>query len=42
MSQIGEHINSSDKKKHSHDQMSKMIINLGSNKFENNKPQHAI
>ena len=32
MAHISEHINSSNYKIHSHDQMKKMIINLGSNK----------
>ena len=36
MDQISEHINFSNHKIHSYDKMSKMIVNLGSNKFENN------
>ena len=36
MAQISEHINSSNHKMHSYDQTRKMIVNLGSNKFENN------
>ena len=36
MAQISEHINSSNHKINSHDQMRKIIINLGSKKGENN------
>ena len=36
MAWISEHINSSNCKIYSHDQMSKMIVNLGSKKCENN------
>ena len=36
MDQISEHIKSSNHKIHSHDQMSKMVVNLGRNKFEYN------
>ena len=36
MPQISEHINSSNKKTHSYDQMRKMVVNLGSNKVRNN------
>ena len=35
MAQISEHINSSNHKIYSHDQMSKMVVNLGSKKCEN-------
>ena len=35
MDHISKHINSS-KKNHSHDKMSKIVVNLGSKKFENN------
>ena len=34
MSHISEHINSSNHKIHSYDQMIKIIVNLGTNKFE--------
>ena len=37
MDQISEHINSSNHKIHSYDKMSKMIVNLGSKKCENNE-----
>ena len=36
MSQISEHINSTNNKIHSCDQMSKIIVNLGSKKGDNN------
>ena len=36
MDHISEHINYSNHKIHSYDQMRKMIINLGSKKLENN------
>ena len=36
MAQISEHINSSNHKIHSHDQMGGIIVNLSNNKFENN------
>ena len=36
MAQISEHISSSNHKIHSYNQMSKMIINLDSNKSKNN------
>ena len=36
MDHISEHINSSNKKNHSHDKTSKMVVNLGSKKCENN------
>ena len=36
MDKISKHINSSNNKIHSYDQMSKMIVNLGNKKFENN------
>ena len=36
MDQISEHIKYSNHKIHSYDQMRKMIVNLGSNKCENN------
>ena len=36
MAQISEHINYSNQKMHSYDQMDKVIVNLGNKKFENN------
>ena len=36
MGQSSEHINSSNQKIHSYDQMIKMIVNLGNNKCKNN------
>ena len=36
MSQISEHINSSNHQIYSHDQMRKFIVNLGNRKFKNN------
>ena len=36
MDQLSEHINSSNQKIHSYDQIIKIILNLGSKKFENN------
>ena len=36
MDQISEHINSSNNKIHSYDQMRKMVVNLGSKKGKNN------
>ena len=36
MAQISEHINSSNQKNHSYDQMGKMIVNLSNNKCEKN------
>ena len=36
MAQISEHINYSNHKIHSYDQMSKMVVNLGSKKCKNN------
>ena len=36
MAQISEHINSSNQKIHSYDQMSRIIVNLGSKKVKNN------
>ena len=36
MAQISEHVNSSNHKIHSYDQMSKLIVNLVSKKCENN------
>ena len=36
MDQISEHINYSNEKNHSYDQMRKIIVNLGSKKCENN------
>ena len=36
MAQINKHINSSNCKIYSYDQKNKMIVNLGSNKCENN------
>ena len=36
MDQISEHINSSNNKIHSHDQMGKIIVNLVNNKCKNN------
>ena len=38
MDQISEPINSTDQKNHSYDQMRKHIVNLGSNKGDNNDP----
>ena len=35
MAQINEHVNSSNHIIHSYDQMSKIIVNLGSKKYEN-------
>ena len=36
LDQIGEHISSSNQKIHSYDQIRKIIVKLGSNKFEDN------
>ena len=42
VSQISEHINSSNQKNHSYDQMVKVIVNLGINKDKkNSSPQHT-
>ena len=40
MTQISEHINSSNQKIHSYEKMSKMIVNLGSNKCEEKTTPH--
>ena len=37
MNKIREHINSSNHKIYSHDQVGEMILNLGNNKYENKK-----
>ena len=36
MTQISQHVNSTNHKIHSYDKMSKMIVNLGSNKDDKN------